>query len=498
MTVDNSSVARTADTPFDNADADANIVLRTSDGVDFYIYKVILSLASPFFKSMFSLKQPTSPSSAPSSLEGLPIIDVQESSRTLDLLLRLCYPITDPVIQSMEDIGDVLEAAMKYDMDQPKKLMKALFRDSSTEQPLQAFVVACRLNMEDEAINAAGTWRLNMPFVPELPVGRSGPVDWSRTVSGQSYIEPMAQISAGAYYRLLRYLRTNDVHKFCEPDGDGTELSSPLAEAKPTPLPTCSDQPADIVIKSLDGVDFPAHNFIVCFASSVLANGTILPPSSKALPVHQVDEHSAVLDLAIQLSYPIEDPIITDPEVAIHLLRFATKYRANRAKDFVRRILPSLDNLHPLRMFFIAAQQGWEAEARSAVLRLIHSSVDIYVPEMEQVPASVYRAFLKHHYECFRRVADIAYRDSGTTSFLPKKSPPARPVEGYARVAPAIYSPTVNHAISILRSNPFHIAYDFEAMRNDSERILDEIQTALSLVCALPSLVRARRWLICL
>ncbi|KAI0255963.1 hypothetical protein BJV78DRAFT_1113987, partial [Lactifluus subvellereus] len=42
--------------PFDDADAD--IILRSSDQVNFHVYKVILSVASPFFKDMFSLPQP--------------------------------------------------------------------------------------------------------------------------------------------------------------------------------------------------------------------------------------------------------------------------------------------------------------------------------------------------------------------------------------------------------------------------------------------------------
>ncbi|KAF8273062.1 hypothetical protein EI94DRAFT_1564704 [Lactarius quietus] len=42
--------------PFDDADAD--IILRSSDQVDFHVYRVLLSKSSPFFKSIFSLPQP--------------------------------------------------------------------------------------------------------------------------------------------------------------------------------------------------------------------------------------------------------------------------------------------------------------------------------------------------------------------------------------------------------------------------------------------------------
>ncbi|TCD62787.1 hypothetical protein EIP91_006405 [Steccherinum ochraceum] len=478
MTVDTVMSVQKASAPFDDVGADT--VLRTSDGVDFYIYRIVLSLASPFFKSMFSLTQPSTSPGTTTSEEGYPIIDVQEASRTLDSLLRLCYPIPDPVIESMEDIGDILEAAMKYEMEQPATLMKRLFRDHSDTQPLQAFTVACRLNMEDEAERAAKTWRLHRPLIPQPPIGSNGPIDWGHTVAGQSYIDSMSHISAGAYFRLLHYIRTGEPIKFCEPTFYPEEVLSPLPRTQPTLLPDFDD-PADGVIRSSDGVDFPVHRSIISFASSLLRNGTDFPSSSKSLPTIQVDVHSAVLDIAIQLCYPLEDPAVTGPEVVIHLLRYATLYNSRRAKDYVRRRLPTLANVHPVRSFFIAAQQGWEAEARIAVMRVLHSNVEMtYVREMEEVSAKMYSALLRHHYECFRRVADIIYVSAGTTAYMPKNAPVAQLSEGYARLAPAIYAPIVNHAVSILKSNPFHIHYNLDAMRNDSERNMEEIQAALA------------------
>ena len=47
---------RKAAFPFDEGDADAT--LRTSDNVEFGVHRVILSLASPIFKDMFSMPQP--------------------------------------------------------------------------------------------------------------------------------------------------------------------------------------------------------------------------------------------------------------------------------------------------------------------------------------------------------------------------------------------------------------------------------------------------------
>lgn len=71
--------------PFDDADAD--VILRSADGADFRLYKVILAKASPFFRGMFTL-----PDSHP---PGEPqVVTMTEDADTLSNLLRLRYPAT--------------------------------------------------------------------------------------------------------------------------------------------------------------------------------------------------------------------------------------------------------------------------------------------------------------------------------------------------------------------------------------------------------------------
>ena len=70
--------------PFDNPDAD--IILRSSDNVDFRMYKLDLRRCSPFFAAMFTLPQPLS--SAEQSEDGIPVIPMSESAVLLRILLR--------------------------------------------------------------------------------------------------------------------------------------------------------------------------------------------------------------------------------------------------------------------------------------------------------------------------------------------------------------------------------------------------------------------------
>jgi hypothetical protein len=72
---------------FDSSRAD--LVLRSCDGVDFRVEKVVLVMSSPFFETMLSLPQPLSEEETP---EEPPFVKMAEDSRTLCVLLEVLYP----------------------------------------------------------------------------------------------------------------------------------------------------------------------------------------------------------------------------------------------------------------------------------------------------------------------------------------------------------------------------------------------------------------------
>lgn len=90
----------------------ADLALISSDGVIFRVHRIILAEASTFFETMFTLPQPapsvTPPSdhnSAQEEYDGLPAIHVTETERVLESLLRLCYPIDDPILTEARHHG---------------------------------------------------------------------------------------------------------------------------------------------------------------------------------------------------------------------------------------------------------------------------------------------------------------------------------------------------------------------------------------------------------
>jgi hypothetical protein len=58
--------------PFDRPDAD--VILRSQDNVDFHTFKILLSLSSPLFNTMFSMPQAQHEGGDQEFKDGLPVI----------------------------------------------------------------------------------------------------------------------------------------------------------------------------------------------------------------------------------------------------------------------------------------------------------------------------------------------------------------------------------------------------------------------------------------
>ena len=78
--------------PFDVSDT--NLVIRSSDLVDFRVHKSVLAMASPFFEDLLSLPQP----SDSEIVDGLPVVQFSESSELLNSLLSFIYPVRGSVL----------------------------------------------------------------------------------------------------------------------------------------------------------------------------------------------------------------------------------------------------------------------------------------------------------------------------------------------------------------------------------------------------------------
>lgn len=153
--------------PFDHPEAD--IILRSSDSVNFRVFKLFLTLASPVFKTMFKLPQPAVGTNEDTK-DSLPVVSVQENSKTLDTFLRFCYPSTlaeDPSLENLTDIKAILGAARKYSLDLiERKVCQALASPKVLEaEPLRCFAIARNARLKHETITAA-RYTLRQPLIP--------------------------------------------------------------------------------------------------------------------------------------------------------------------------------------------------------------------------------------------------------------------------------------------------------------------------------------------
>ena len=149
---------RDAGPPFHDIMPGLTVILRSSDDVDFFVLKPILAKVSAVFKDMFEL-----PNAAPdnSSMEfdnqrhGLPVIEVTETSSTLNIVLRLCYPVENPDLSNLEDIRHFLEARRKYMIEAFDQNIKDALTRAAESHPFAVFALASRYALEDVANDAA-------------------------------------------------------------------------------------------------------------------------------------------------------------------------------------------------------------------------------------------------------------------------------------------------------------------------------------------------------
>ncbi|KIP07425.1 hypothetical protein PHLGIDRAFT_127633 [Phlebiopsis gigantea 11061_1 CR5-6] len=169
--------------PFNTAHAD--IVLRSSDLVEFRVNSSILTLtSSPWEAKIQSMQGSTQ---CQRDQKGRLIMNVSEDSNTLDLLLRIVYPTHTPPIETVWDAFSVLEAARKYEMIHATKTAKKAIAGFAESMPLRVYAVAAKREWDQE-MRAAALASLHHA-IPEV------------------YVQELEDLRAGVYYRLLAYHR---------------------------------------------------------------------------------------------------------------------------------------------------------------------------------------------------------------------------------------------------------------------------------------------------
>ena len=147
---------------FDALDTDA--ILRSSDGEEFRVHRLILSLSSPVFQGMFGLPQPTA--DPPSQI---PTVDLSDPSDVLKPFIQYLYPRSPPKIADISMWAAMYTIADKYSaevvMDPLRDMLVPRFLET---YPLRVYAFASRWDFEEEA-RIASRRTLAMDILTNFP-----------------------------------------------------------------------------------------------------------------------------------------------------------------------------------------------------------------------------------------------------------------------------------------------------------------------------------------
>ncbi|KAL0945472.1 hypothetical protein HGRIS_000959 [Hohenbuehelia grisea] len=179
------SPSRTSDSEHAWDSTTADIIIRTSDNQDFRVHKLILSLGSTFFQTIFSLPQPGIESARHSSITylpsmtqrcGLDVIAVSEDGIVWDQLLRFCYPVARPPFDDLDQAVRVLGALTKYEFDGLQQVVAAVVRAGLEiyPDPFWIFALAYHYRLKEEAKLAASHYLRHPAFSLTASQGPKG------------------------------------------------------------------------------------------------------------------------------------------------------------------------------------------------------------------------------------------------------------------------------------------------------------------------------------
>ncbi|RPD59000.1 hypothetical protein L226DRAFT_510726 [Lentinus tigrinus ALCF2SS1-7] len=380
--------------PFNRPSAD--IILRTSDKLDFRLQSQILLEASPVFETLLSLPQPSLDDGAVRD-HNPPVIDIAESARVLDALMRICYPIVKPKARPFRDIEPILRAALKYEMELPIATLGDELIAHATRAPLQVWAIACRTGLEDVARRAA-----------EL------------TLSSQTLdipgLEDLDGISAGHVFRLHEFhrLRGKVDFSFKLLTPPSVEVATPLPDDVATTNNAITDVPLpDLCIVSSDEVEFLVHRSVIAMSSSVLQaqvddavrNATDAAQQDSldvaGSPKIQVDVPGAVLSTLLKLCYPGEVELASDPAHLVTVLSASERLYMDRVRRLVTNRWSTVAKASPLLAFLLATSAGFLDCAKEAANYALENACEgVYLREMEHAPGLPYHRLLMHYVSC--------------------------------------------------------------------------------------------------
>ena len=386
---------RNAESPYDSTARNADIILRSSDLINFYVLKSFLSYVSPFFEDMFSLPSTTTNE----IMNDFPVIAVAETSETIRLLLDLIYPHVDkPQIDNVALFLKVCKATQKYCMDIIENgLRKQIVTSHLTvSEPLRVYAVAIDLGWEEVALIAArNASKISLDKLPRA--------------------EELQNISGSGFFRFLDYKLRCDKLPFMD-ILKAFSLPAPVTNVRassPAIFPQSAQTQkrfdkttkADVILRSKDRVDFYVLEDVVRAAShSSSSSDTPFPfgtangeTSANGLTIINVAEDSEVLRHLLSFIYHISDGCDSlTCQLCIQVVLAARRYGITIIETRLRKQAAASPFIskEPLQMYIVASALGWAELAKLAAINTLSSPLKnmIYTRNLNLITgADLYR-----------------------------------------------------------------------------------------------------------
>jgi hypothetical protein len=123
-------------------DPSADLILRSTDGVDFRVSKNILSSASQALATK-----------ANSSIQG--VVNFAQDSETLDFILRHLYPVPLPTPVTLSQVSLLAEFAKFFNVMALESLIVRYLTDALDDDPIGVYSIAITYGHKDTAEKAA-------------------------------------------------------------------------------------------------------------------------------------------------------------------------------------------------------------------------------------------------------------------------------------------------------------------------------------------------------
>ncbi|KAJ7148545.1 hypothetical protein C8R43DRAFT_521121 [Mycena crocata] len=156
--------------PTSNETNPPDVIVRSSDMVDFHSHKAILSFGSPVFSDMFSFSEPA----GEDARDGKPVVALPESRQTVEKLLVLCYPryTSSYLFPDLDGVDAAYESVRKYQIQGGEEFLQHVLEDPRflEKEPHRVFAIACHRGLATLAKSAAKV-SLRMPrYIPNMSV----------------------------------------------------------------------------------------------------------------------------------------------------------------------------------------------------------------------------------------------------------------------------------------------------------------------------------------